>query len=64
MPSVSHASMNPIQSVWDKFSAAEKDRMFEEDRVAATRVSLILSSLAAAGMILAAVTLAVILLTS
>jgi hypothetical protein len=53
----------PTQSVWDKFSADEKQQMFEEDRVAATRVSLILSSLAATGMILAAVTLVVVLLT-
>jgi hypothetical protein len=56
--------MAPIQSVWDKFSAAEKEQMFEEDRAAATRVSLILSSLAATGMILAALTLAAILLAS
>jgi hypothetical protein len=61
MASVSKA---PIQSVWDHFSAAEKEHMFEEDRVAAIRVSMILTSLAATGMILAALTLAAILLTS
>ena len=64
MASVSQSPMAPIQSVWDKFSAAEKEQMFEEDRAAATRVSLILSSLAATGMILAALTLAAILLAS
>ena len=49
---------------WDKFPVAEQERMIEDDLTAATRVSLILGALIAMGMVLAAVTLVGILLTS
>ncbi len=64
MASITHSSAGLADAVWNRFSPAERQRMLEDDRVAATRVSLILTALAATGMILAAITLVAIWLTA
>ena len=49
--------------VWDRFPADEKERMLEDDLAAGVRVSLVLTALIAAGMLLSIVTvLAVVFL--
>lgn len=49
--------------VWDRFSADEKERMLKDDLAAGVSVSLVLTALIAAGMLLSIVTvLAVVFL--
>jgi hypothetical protein len=49
---------------WDRFKMAEKAQMVEEDLAAGRSVSAVLISLVTMGMVLSAVTLIAILLTS
>jgi hypothetical protein len=51
-------------TVWDMFSPDQQDQMIADDLRAGTSVSLVLISVIAAGMILAAVTLSIILATT
>jgi hypothetical protein len=44
-------------SVWDRFSAEDKENMLAEDLAAGTRVSLVLTALITIGLVLSAVTL-------
>jgi hypothetical protein len=48
-------------SVWDRFSREEQERMLRDDLTAGTRVSLVLTALIAAGLVLSAVTLVAVL---
>ncbi len=49
--------------VWDRFSAADKERMLEDDLAAGVQVSLVLTALITAGMLLSVATvLAVVFL--
>ncbi len=72
MASIVHSNLDKLSwyrdhqehSVWDRFNAQEQDQMVADDLLAGRRVSLVLVSLIAAGMILSAVTLAVVLGTS
>lgn len=54
--------MSREHSVWDRFSADEQERMLRDDLTAGTRVSLVLTALIAAGLVLSAVTLIAVLL--
>lgn len=45
---------------WDRFSTDSQQRMVEEDLSAGTSVSLVLGSLITIGMLLSAITLAVV----
>jgi hypothetical protein len=57
-----YTSKAPHQ-VWDRFPADEKERMLEDDLAAGVRVSLVLTALIAAGMLLSIATvLAVVFL--
>jgi hypothetical protein len=49
---------------WDRFSPDQQARMVREDLLAGRNVSLLLGSLITAGLVLSAVTLAVVLATS
>lgn len=51
-------------TVWDQFSDQERKRMIDDDIAAGISVSLVLGSLITAGMVLAIVTLAAVLLAS
>jgi hypothetical protein len=51
-------------AVWDRFSGDEQRAMVDEDLFAAHSVSIVLVSLIATGMVLSAVTLLAILMTS
>lgn len=49
-------------SVWDRFSAEDKENMLADDLAAGTQVSLVLTALITIGLVLSAVTLAGVLL--
>jgi hypothetical protein len=49
-------------SVWDRFSAEDKESMLVDDLSAGTSVSLLLTALITVGLVLSAVTLAGVLL--
>ena len=51
-------------SQWDRFNAAEQARMVRDDLFAGRSVSLVLISLISIGMVLSAVTLLAVLVTS
>jgi hypothetical protein len=51
-------------NVWDRFSASEQQQMVEEDLFAGKSVSLLLSSVITVGLVMAAVSLAIVLLAS
>jgi hypothetical protein len=51
-------------TVWDMFNANQQGQMIDDDLRAGTSVSLVLISVIAAGMILAAITLLAILATT
>lgn len=50
-------------SVWDRFSAVERERMLQDDLSAGTRVALLLVALITAGMVLSMVTVLAVLAT-
>ena len=50
--------------LWDRFSGDDQSRMVEDDLLAGRSVSLVLVSLITAGLLLSAITLAVVLWTS
>jgi hypothetical protein len=50
-------------SVWDRFTAEDKEQMLADDLAAGTRVSLVLTALITIGLVLSAVTLIAVLLT-
>jgi hypothetical protein len=47
-------------TVWDRFSAEEKEQMLADDLAAGTRVSLVLAALITAGLVLCIVTLSAV----
>lgn len=51
-------------TVWDLFNSEQQSQMIDDDLQAGTRVSLLLISVIAAGTMLAAITLLVVLATS
>jgi hypothetical protein len=51
-------------SQWDKFNAVEQARMVRDDLFAGRSVSMVLISLITVGMVLSAVTLLAVLITS
>ncbi len=50
-------------TMWDRFSTEDQERMLSEDMSAGTGVSLLLGSVMAAGLLMAIVSLAIVLLT-
>lgn len=51
-------------SAWDRFSASEQQQMVEDDLFAGRSVSLLLSSVITVGLVMAAVSLAIVLFAS
>jgi hypothetical protein len=51
-------------NVWDRFSPDQQQQMVEDDLFAGKSVSLLLSSVITVGLVMAAVSLAIVLLAS